>query len=162
MNCRMKGAVLAGLLAWGTAGADPATPVATVSFADPETFSDVAFFGPERERMMADLRAYVEKLAKRLPRGARLHLEFVDIDLAGRLEPMAFGQEVRVMTGRADFPRLELRYSVERDGKVTQSGKADLLDMTYLDRPERSLANEPLRYEKAMLDRWFKQTIKLD
>ena len=162
MICRMMGALVAGLLAFGTAHADPTAPAATVSFADAENFTDVALFGPERERMMADLRAHVEKLAQGLPRGTHLRVEFLDIDLAGRLEPMALGQELRVMTGRADFPRLELRCGVEREGKLTQSGKADLLDMTYLDRPTRSLANEPLRYEKAMLTRWFKQTIKPD
>jgi hypothetical protein len=157
----MKQLALAGLFAGGVTVAGTALAGATVTFADPEKFADVPYYGPDRELMMSDLREHIEKLAEGLPAGASLRVEFLDIDLAGRLKPWYFGQQVRVTTGRADFPFMRLRYSLERDGKVIRAGEMELLDMSYMDKPNHYTLDERLRYEKAMLDNWFKKTIQL-
>ena len=62
------------------------------------------------------------------------------------------------MTGRADWPRLRLRYTLEQHGKVIASGNAYLSDMSYLQHINRYSSNDALRYEKRMIDDWFKNT----
>ena len=84
----------------------------------------------------------------------------LDIDLAGRLIPSArLGRDLRILRGQADWPRIELRYSLEQAGQVIKSGEAQLSDMSYLNHTTRYFDSEPLRYEKQMIDDWFEKTI---
>ena len=55
---------------------------------------------------------------------------------------------------------IALRYRVESLGKVLASGEARVDDKSYLDHFNRYSANESLRYEKRMLDDWFKTVLK--
>ena len=110
---------------------------------------------------MKDLREHFNKLGGQLPPGQDLKVDVVDIDLAGRLEPnLRFGHDIRVMKGRTDWPTIALRYSIESQGKVLVSGDARIDDKSYLDHINRYSANESLRYEKRMLDEWFKTVVK--
>ena len=68
--------------------------------------------------------------------------------------------DIRVLKGGADWPVIKLRYSVESQGKVLRSGEARVADMSYLTHTNRYSSNEPLRYEKRMLDEWFKSVLK--
>lgn len=142
-------------------GLGNAIATVTVTFTRPEGYTDMPFASWDRERVMKELQNHFDKLGAKLPQGQDLKVEVLDIDLAGRIEPqLRFGNDIRVLKGRADWPTIALRYSVESQGKVLGSGEARIDDKSYLDHFNRYSANEPLRYEKRMLDEWFKTVMK--
>ena len=142
-------------------GAGNAFATVTVTFTQPDTYADVPFSQWDRERVLTGLQAHFNKLGEQLPQGQDLKVEVLDIDLAGRVDPSnRFGYDIRVMKGRADWPMIELRYSVESQGAILNAGKARVYDMSYLDHVNRYSSNETLRYEKKMLDDWFRKLIK--
>ncbi len=129
---------------------------ATVTFVNPDQFIDVPFSLHERETALRTLEMHFGRLATRLPAGQDLKVEVTDVDLAGTEQPGRFGREIRVLKGMADWPRINFKYSVESQGKVVKSGTAEVKDMSYLQRANRYPSDESLRYEKRMLDDWFK------
>ena len=142
-------------------GAGSANASVTVDFTQPDRYVDMPFAPWDKDRVMKELQAHFNKLGGQLPTGQDLKVEVVDIDLAGRIEPnLRFGHDIRVMKGRADWPTIALRYSIESQGKVLRSGDVRVDDKSYLDHINRYSANESLRYEKRMLDEWFKTLMK--
>lgn len=140
----------------GSAGA-----AVTVTFPKSEGYMDMPFSASDKDRVLKDLQSHFDKLGAKLPPGQDLTVEVLDIDLAGRIEPQfRFGNDVRILKGRADWPVIQLRYRIESQGKVLRSGDARVDDKSYLDRFNRYSANESLRYEKRMLDDWFNTVIK--
>ena len=132
---------------------------ASVTYVEPDKFADMPFSSVEREHILHDLSEHFGKLGKLLPAGQELKVEVTDLDLAGRIDyTRRSGNEIRVMRGMADWPRMELRYSLVQDGQVLKSGDARLADMTYLDHARIDTSNESLRYEKKMVDEWFAKT----
>ena len=133
---------------------------AEVQFVNPERYSD-ADTGRDAERVRDALRETLQALAqKRLPDGQTLHVEVLDIDLAGRRLPFSrWGNDVRVVNGRADWPHLVLRFSLNQGEQVLASGQADLADMNYLDHQRLGMGNQLLRYEQPMLQAWFDGTL---
>ena len=131
---------------------------ATVSYAPLDKMTDVPRFASDREGMQAHFREHVERLAEKLPANQRLKVEFVDIDLAGDQFPRVAIQDVRVLKGRADWPRMELRWSIEQDGAVVGGGESKLADPNYLMSTNR-YNNEMYGYEKEMLDDWFRKEV---
>jgi hypothetical protein len=135
---------------------------AEVRFVAPQQYADAerAGFGAlERERTLVALRRHFEALAARhLPADQVLQVEVLDVDLAGELRPAlrAGAHDTRVLKGRADFPRLHFRYSVQRGGATVDSGEARLADLDYL-RGSAAHADryEALAHERRMLARWF-------
>lgn len=153
MTTRALVAALA-LLATSAAWADT-----QVRYEKPEQFTDLPFNQREREDVLKDLSAHFEKLGQSLPAGQTLKIDVTDIDLAGREEPRLRGaSDLRVLNGRADWPRMRLHYVLEQDGKVISSGDASLSDMSYMSRINRYTGDARLRYEKQMIDDWFVQT----
>jgi hypothetical protein len=132
----------------------------SVSYVKPEEFRDMPFSDSERQRTLGYFTGHFNELGKTLPAGEELKIEVLDIDLAGRTVPSRMGvnDDIRVMKGMADWPTMHLRYTLEADGKVIASGDAHLADMDYLSHINRYSSGEPIRYEKAMLDDWFKKT----
>jgi hypothetical protein len=148
---------LAGLFALAAGSASAAV---SVSYVQPEKFSDVPFVTWEREDTLKTLTEHFTWLGNSLPPGQDLRIEVLDVDLAGRAIPSArMGRDVRVLRGQADWPRIQLRYAVEQDGHVLKSGEAQLSDMNYLNHTNRYFDSEALRYEKSMIDDWFEKTI---
>ena len=148
---------LAGLLAL-TAGA--ASAAVNVTYVHPEKFYDLPFGTRDREEMLGQISDYFKELGKALPAGQDLRIEVTDFDPAGRIIPNArAGRDLRVLTGRADWPRMELRYAIEQNGQVIKSGEAKLADMNYQQGSISVSDSEPLRYEKKMIDDWFDKTI---
>ena len=140
----------------GSAGA-----AVTVTFPKSEGYMDMPFSASDKDRVLKDLQSHFDKLGAKLPPGQDLTVEVLDIDLAGRIEPhFRFGNDVRILKGRADWPVIQLRYRIESQGKVLHSGDARVDDKSYLDRFNRYSANESLRYEKRMLDDWFNAVMK--
>lgn len=143
------------LLAAGSAAAG-----VTVRYAQPENFADLPFAPWERERVLEELDEHFARLAATLPAGQDLKVDVLDLDLAGRIQPVFGGaRQLRILNGGADWPHIHLRYTVESGGKVLSSGEEHLSNMMYLDRINRYSGGDPLRYEKQMLDEWFKEKI---
>ena len=133
---------------------------ATVTFTQPEKYVDMPFAPWEKAVVMKNLREHFDKLGTQLPQGQDLKVEVLDIDLAGRIEPrIGMSHDIRMLKGGADWPAIQLRYRVEAQDKVLKSGEARVSDMAYLNHFNRYSANEPLRYEKRMLDDWFKKVM---
>ena len=59
----------------------------------------------------------------------------------------------------ADWPVMELRYTLSANGQVLSSGNAKLADMNYLQRGSRLHDSDRLRFEKRMIQEWFNETI---
>jgi hypothetical protein len=132
----------------------------TVTYVKPDDYTDVPRSVIERDRVLKDFSEYFAKLDKKLPAGQSLKIEVLDIDLAGRLYPRySGGDDIRVLKGGADWPRMHLRYTLSQDGQTLRSGDEQLSNMNYQMSMTRYADSEPLRYEKQMLDDWFKKTI---
>lgn len=141
-------------LAAGAASAD-----VSVNYIEPERFSDLPFTPWERESVLKDLTAHFGKLGAQLPPGQNLRIEIKDIDLAGREYP-GRGRDLRIIKSHgADWPRMDLHYTIESNGQVLRSGDAQLRDMGFMDRIGRYNDGDNLRYERRMIDDWFYSAI---
>ena len=134
------------------------TPV-TVSFIKPEKFVDATseYRSNTREQVTKDIAAYLAELGKRyLPEGQRLEIEITDIDLAGRYEPWQTNfRDTRFMHD-VTWPRINLRYRLIGASGELAHGEEAVSDMQYLMNPGLRSSNDRLRYEKSMLDNWFR------
>ncbi|HEY0588483.1 MAG TPA: DUF3016 domain-containing protein [Pseudoduganella sp.] len=149
---------IAAALLLAAAGAASAGGV-TVKYQEPDKFSDVPFFEPDRDQVLKELTTHFDQLGKQLPANQQLTITVTDIDLAGRVEPRRRSMhDIRILRGGADWPTMELQYSLQQDGKVIASGTDRLSNMMYLDRLNHYAGGDSLRYEKPMLDEWFKKT----
>jgi hypothetical protein len=131
-----------------------------VRFANPESYADLPFPADERARVLNGLTKHFEKLGAKLPSGQDLEVEVIDLDLAGRVEPSyGRGQDMRILRDQADWPSMRLRYTLRSGGEVVGNGEEKLNNMIYLGRANRHDRNDALRYEKQMIDEWFKEKI---
>jgi hypothetical protein len=152
------------LLAGGIAAlfaANGARAEVKVTFHEPQRYTDAGLYGGQgvkaREATLTGLRRHLERLGARYLTGAQsLTLEIQDIDLAGRYNPLRpLGYGVRIADG-VTWPRITLRYTLQQDGATSASGEETIRDMDYLTRSGLPGSHEPLFYERAMLDDWFK------
>lgn len=145
------GALSALALAAGAASA-----AVEVRFIEPDNYVDVRSNSRDREQVLGALDAHLRQLGdKQLP-GKDLLIEVTDIDLAGEVEPRGrLMQEVRVLRN-ITRPAMSLRYVVSEGGRELRRGEARLSDLGYLDRANRYFESDSIRYEKRMLDDWFK------
>jgi hypothetical protein len=141
-------------LAAGAASAD-----VTVNYIEPEHFSDQPFTPWEREEVLKDLTEHFASLGAKLPPGQNLRIDVQDIDLAGRMHPGRGARDLRVIRNGAEWPRIDLHYTIESNGQVLRSGDAQLRDMAFMDRISRYSDGDNLRYERRMIDDWFYSTI---
>jgi hypothetical protein len=155
MNTLLKNAALAGLFLLSAGGASAAV---TVAFSHPENYQELPFSPTDREQVLKELGEHFAWLGKDLPPGQNLRVEVTDLGMAGRIRPNFRGlQDIRILRGGADWPHMVLRYSLESNGQVIASGEDKLSDMSYLDRSSRYADGDTLRYEKRMIDDWFKK-----
>lgn len=129
-----------------------------VSFKPLDQLTDVGR-GREAERSVQSLAEHFKSLASRLPDGQTLKVEVLDVNLAGELRPDRRGGEVRVMKGGADWPALDLRWTLSGGGRALASGEDHLADMAYLTHTPRALHDTVLPYETRLIDRWFSERI---
>jgi hypothetical protein len=128
-----------------------------VTYADPARFTDVGSTPADREAHLAALTRHLKALGeRRLPAGDVLRIELLDVDLAGTVRQTPRGER-RIVRGRADWPRIELRYTLARDGRELRSGTERVSDLDYSARlpPSGVAPDDGLRYEKRALDEWF-------
>ncbi|EPD35352.1 MULTISPECIES: DUF3016 domain-containing protein [Delftia] len=143
-----QGAVLAGIV--------------SVTFDDPSRFDAGRNGTQESEKAR---RAWVDALAQflaeraapRLPQGQRLEVHLTDVQRAGSFEPWRGPQAADVRIVRDIYPpRIDLRFKLlDADGKLLREGSRQLRDATFMMRPDL-YPNDPLRYEKTLLDDWLR------
>ena len=153
------------IAAVATASALPASAAGKVevTYIEPQNFADIGRNAVDREQTLKLMSEYLQSLGAKLPQGQTLRLEVTDLDLAGNVEPFGWrtGSEVRVMRGRADWPHMNLRYTLVAEGRVLKTGDAKLADMNYmqsLQGREQAHSSDALAYEKHMVRRWFDET----
>ena len=76
---------------------------------------------------------------------------------AGSFEPWRGPQAADVRIVRDIYPpRIDLRFKLlDADGKLLREGSRQLRDATFMMRPDL-YPNDPLRYEKTLLDDWLR------
>lgn len=141
------------------AAAASSAPVIQVEFVDPGRYSDSEprnLLVDERAPALGELRIYLQELGtKLLADGDRLRVEVLDVDLAGEFEPSAaWRRHVRVLR-HAALPRIYLRYTLERGGRVALTGEERLVDPAYLHESRACAAGTPLCHEKRLLRGWL-------
>jgi hypothetical protein len=116
-----------------------------------------------REATFEHLNEYMNKLASALPEDQKLLMKVSDLDLAGQVWPISYlglghgGSDVRIVKN-IDIPRINFSYQLlTQSGQVVKQAEVKLKDMSFLDRSNRSFKSDSLRYEKNMLQRWFKK-----
>lgn len=153
--------VLAGLCISMDASAE-----VTVRYGQPEQYHDLALSGSDTPSMQAEamkqLEAHVKKLGDSyLPKGDKLEIVVLDIDMAGAYEPWRTPNLTRTRFIRDIYrPKFVLHYRWQaKDGAVKAEKDETLTDLNYLMRLEtrKYQDNDPLRYEKTLLDRWFRE-----
>ncbi|WDT82730.1 MAG: DUF3016 domain-containing protein (plasmid) [Candidatus Manganitrophus sp.] len=131
-----------------------------ISFSDSERYTDAGRHMGDRvsEPVLQEIKEYLESLGERyLEPNQNLKIEILDIDLAGRYEPVHRGgaSDVRILND-VTWPQIKVRYILEENGEVKVEKKESIRDMEYLRRPNPNFSNDFLRHEKAMLDNWFR------
>ena len=150
--------VVLGIL-WAMAlAAAPAGAGVVVTFAHPERFTDIGDLEQDPRRTLSDLEAFFRSLGDRyLPPQVTVRVELLDIALAGRPRwaPPSTSVE-RSMSGDADWPRFELRCTLESNGGSTGPVEETVVDRMYLRPLEWRYTSVTFPYEKRALDAWFR------
>ncbi|MBI5256175.1 MAG: DUF3016 domain-containing protein [Burkholderiales bacterium] len=130
-----------------------------VRFIEPDKFTDARDNLLRRDEVLDALAQHFKQLGgARLPAQQTLQVEVLDVDLAGDVFPRVAVHDVRVMRGRADWPRMHLRYTLREGDRELQRGEAQLADMAYQQSSLSPRHSGPYGYERRMLDRWFRET----
>lgn len=149
---------IAAALLLAAAGAASAGSV-KVAYQEPDKFGDVPFMEVDRDQVLKEMTEHFERLGKNLPANQVLNITVTDLDLAGRVEPRRHTlRDIRILRGGADWPTMQLQYTLEENGKVIANGKSSLRNMDYLHGINHYSSGDMLRYEKPMVDSWFKDT----
>lgn len=148
-----------GIAAAASTSAASAAGEVRVSMKPAADLSDVGR-GLDRERNVQALQEIFQALAPQLPAGQVLSVDVMDVDLAGELRMTHSGQELRLLSGAADWPRLELKWTLARGDQELASGHDRLADMNYLAQPLRIGQDGLLPYEARMIERWFDERVR--
>jgi hypothetical protein len=122
-----------------------------LTWVEPEKFADSGHTAADRAATLQALGEHVQRLAGELPNGQTLKIEVTDLNLAGEVR-FTPSRDVRVLRNRADWPTMNIRYSLVADGRVLKSGQTRLSDMNY----GFTLRRDAYGYEKRMIDTWFR------
>lgn len=139
-----------------------------VSFVHPEQFTDAKDHYVEsdqgRDAILGELRDHLMDRARRyIPSGERLEVYFTDVDLAGEYEPWrgARWDDVRIVKDIYP-PRVDLHFKLyAADGRVLQEGERKLSDLAFMYTISINV-DDPLRYDKELLDNWVRQEFPRD
>lgn len=140
----------------------PASGAVDVRWQDPARFTEIRRSGNPREAArgtwVLQLAEHLRVRAGRhLAAGERLAVEIVDIDRAGEYEPWHGIQyhDIRVIRDLYP-PRIVLRFErTAADRRVLARGERTLRDAAFLMHTSGAGDGDPLRHEKAMLERWL-------
>ena len=160
-------AVVASLLA-----ALVATPVAaqeaavTVTFAHPETYTDLRLSCVSRttdaQSLRGDLERYLVTAATPLlAAGQRLEITVTNVDMAGDIEDWRGPGRCDVRTMKDTYPpRIDLSFRLlDGSGRELRAGARKLRDSNYLVNAGPAYGTDHLRYEKALLGDWLRSEL---
>lgn len=138
--------------------ATPALASVTVTYGNPDRFTDAGDRSNDPVKVMQTLAEYLQRLGDRYtPPSLKIRIDVLDLDLAGRTRG-DLPTEMRILNGKTDGPCIVMRYSVEADGQVASWRRERLCDPNYLRAlPAKYRSNESLVYEKRMLEEWFRE-----
>src|SRR4051794_38864780 len=86
-----------------------------VSYVNPSKFLDAGNSAWDEKDNLNALARFMERLGRDfLPTDQTLRIEVLDVDLAGSVR---VGSSIRTVRGRADWPRINVRYTLEADGQ---------------------------------------------
>jgi hypothetical protein len=133
-----------------------------VIFLHPEKFSDVrdASMGSDKGRdgILEQLKNYIVQRTKTyVPAGQQLIITVTDVDLAGDFEPWRGPEMTDVRVVKDIYPpKIDLEYTLTGPGgKVVKTGKRQLRDLAFQMKISIN-RDDPLRYEKSLLDDWLR------
>jgi len=151
------------ILALGAAlGATEVKAAVIVQFVHPEHYTDSTFRNAagslSPKIVMDEVGRELRRLGERfLPPGQVLSVEILDIQLAGYNNWWSFpGNDVRIVSNAAPPPRFKLRYALRSKGKLLAASEETVADINFLMNPSARFSSDPLAYEKALLDTWFR------
>ena len=129
-----------------------------VQFVKSEDFADIGNRisrrdGEDTLKLMSA--ALTERGDAVLAPGQDMKIVVKDIDLAGDPQPFRHNMDMIRVIKPLYRPAIKFSYTVTQDGKTVREGEADLQDLSFMDRFNRYFRDEPLYYEKPMLDAWF-------
>ena len=128
-----------------------------VSFVDPDKFYDSGNSHFDKPANLKTIEAFLQDLGKRyLADGQVLDVEVLNVDLAGYSRPTRQG-DLRVVRGGADWPSFQLRYKLSGSGQTLKQGEERVADLNYTGKIASYVARDPLKYEKQLLDGWFRE-----
>jgi hypothetical protein len=158
-----KFSAIAFLLLAGCAAAAPAdesVPRISVTFVEPEKFTDArrAELEPTSVGILGELQKFILATGARyIPESMKLNIRVTDVDLAGDFELFRGPQadQVRITKGLYP-PRIVLEFEIlDSTAAVVKSGKRDLIDINYQLRSVYP-REDYLRYEKDILRDWLR------
>jgi hypothetical protein len=139
------------------AAAAQAGGTVNVKFVEPDKFYDAGNRTFDQAANLKVIEQFMQQLGQRyLPDGQVLDIDVLDVDLAGYVRPTRNG-DLRVVRGKADWPSFSLRYALSSGGQALKSGEERVKDMNYTGHIPSYGTRDPLRYEKQVLDGWFKE-----
>jgi len=142
----------------------------TVTWAPFDTLSEVKQNQMNRGWLRPDdwtkqLGRYLSERANALlPPGQQLDVTIDDIKLAGDYEPWRGpqAQDIRIMKDIYP-PRIDLHYRlIGADGKTLRENRSKLRDLSYLQDTVVPTDNDPLRYDKHLIDTWLRTEFRED
>lgn len=141
----------------------------SVQWSDPAKFSEIRGSAnrneAERGDWVTDIAKYLrERAERRLPGDERLEVTITDIRRAGNFEPWrgVQYQDVRILRDLY-WPRIAIDFKRSRaDGSVVAEGQRVLSDPAYLSNASVIGEGDPLRYEKALIERWLRRELRQD
>ncbi len=156
MNYRTSTFLISALLA--AAGSVSAAGLVNVRFIEPVSYTDAGLSKWEKDANLSLLEKTFHELGQRYLRSDEvLTIDVLDVDLAGMVKPFPRGgEEKRIVKGNADWPRIQVRYTLQRDGKAVFSRTELIADLDYTGGLSRTRSPQALEYEKKMLENWFK------
>jgi len=145
------------LAAWALPAA--ARAATTVTFVAPQNYTDgnLAWSNVDQRLTFEGLeRIFTRLAAQRLPAGDDLHVEVLNLDLAGKIDPLRSRTGTLRVMREDTWPSMTLRYTLRRKGRLIAKGEETIRVMNYLMDPVAIRSVEPLRFEKAMIDKWLR------
>ncbi|GAB1406901.1 DUF3016 domain-containing protein [Thermomonas brevis] len=139
----------------------------SVAWADPAGFTELRFSGNRwaaaRGDWLQDLAEHMRTRGEQvLPAGHRLDITILDLARAGQYEPWRGAQmdEVRIVRDLHP-PRMTVQFRhLDAAGNVVAEGERRLTDPAFLTNASPLNSNDPLRFEKRMIDSWLRREFR--
>jgi len=162
-------AALSGLLAPKAVGAasPPPSDRVVVVFDHPEKFIDIRIVRypvdeeKDRNHVLAILRDYItQRSVAYLPEGYHFYIRITDVRLAGQF-PYGGFWDYRVVS-RHTPPVFVFSWTVTNSsGTVVKMASENLIGADFMDLGANALGIEPYHFEKAVLDAWMRENLRI-